>query len=166
MRKRPAAATPRCAARKSRTQRRRGRPRRRWKRAKRKRRRRRYQRERLRLARPPQLGPFAGDRLQGIHDPLRRDRRSRASCATRRSLARLRAYLDQQMGGLAECRHPPRQPPAAATSGAAGAQLGLRPGGGAARCRAAGPRGRQSAPLAVVTRSSATPNSRTPSCRC
>ena len=40
------------------------------------------------------------DRLQGVHHALRRDRRGRASCATRRSSARLRAYLDQQMGGL------------------------------------------------------------------
>ena len=59
-------------------------------------------------------------------------------------LGRLRAYLDQQMGGLAERRHPARQPAAAAADGAAGAQLGLRPGGRPARRRAAGPRGRQS----------------------
>ena len=58
-------------------------------------------------------------------------------------LARLRAYLDQQMARPAECRHPARQPAAAAADGAAGAQLGLRPGGGAARRRAAGARGRQ-----------------------
>ena len=38
-------------------------------------------------------------------------------------------------GGPAQRRHAPRQPAAAAASRAAGAELGLRPGGGAARCR-------------------------------
>ena len=37
------------------------------------------ERERLRLAQPPQLGPLAGDRLQGVHDALRRDRRGRGA---------------------------------------------------------------------------------------
>ena len=43
-------------------------------------------------------------------------------------LSRLRAYLDQQIGGLAVGRHPARQPAPAAAAGAAGAELGLRPG--------------------------------------
>ena len=81
-------------------------------------------------------------------------------------LGRLRAYLDQQMGGLAECRHPARQPAAAAAAGAAGAQLGFRPGGGHARRRAARAGGRQSRRMPCPTRSSATPSFATPSSRC
>ena len=81
-------------------------------------------------------------------------------------LGRLRAYLDQQMAGSPECRHPARQPAAAAADGAAGAQLGFRPGGRAARCRAAGAGGRQSRAIRCPSRSSATPNFATRSSRC
>ena len=59
-------------------------------------------------------------------------------------LTRLRAYLDQQMGGLQQCRDQARQPAPAPADGAAGAKLGIRPGGGAARRREAGARRRQS----------------------
>ena len=78
-------------------------------------------------------------------------------------LGRLRAYLDQQMGELAERRHPARQPAAAAADGAAGAQLGLRPGRRAARRRAAGPGDRQPGPFAELQGRARHRVSRTPS---
>ena len=90
-----------------------------------------------------------------------------AERAVRRGGARAAPRLSRPADGRpAECRHQARQPAAAAADGAAGAQLGFRPGGRAARRRPARPGGRQPGPFAVATRSSATPNSATPSCRC
>ena len=110
--------------------------------------RRRAQRKRVRVAEPAQLGAFARDRLQGVHHPLRRDRRG--ARAVRRGRARAASRLSRPAdGGPAECRHPARQSASAAADGAAGAQLGLRPGRGAARRRAAGAGRRQSRPFAV-----------------
>ena len=64
-------------------------------------RRRRDQRKRFRLARPAQLGARARDRLQGLHHPLRRDRRSRR--AVRRGGARAPPRLSRPADGRA-CR--------------------------------------------------------------
>ena len=58
-------------------------------------------------------------------------------------LTRLRAYLDQQMAPLQGVVTRLANRLAAAADGAAGAQLGIRPGGRPARRRAAGPRDRQ-----------------------
>ena len=51
----------------------------RWRPARSEARRRRARRQHLRLARPAQLGAVADHRLQGLHDPLRRDRRGRGA---------------------------------------------------------------------------------------
>ena len=102
------------------------------------------QRQRPAALRAPQLGRRAGDRLQGLHHPLRRNRRGRGIVRRRRAwpAARLSRPADGPDAGR---RHPPRQPAAAAADGAAGAQLGLRPGGRAAR-RRPGWRGSSSRP--------------------
>ncbi len=130
-------------------------------------RRRRAQRKRLRR-RPAGAIGSSRRRPTTRPSPPASTRSSRPSeLCDEEELGRLRAYLDQQMGGLAECRHPARQPAAAAADGAAGAQLGFRPGGRACSTPR-GWRGWSSIPrhALVATRSSATPSSATPSSRC
>ena len=70
-------------------------------------------------------------------------------CATRRSWAGC-APISTSRSPSAERRHQARQPAAAAADGAAVAQLGFRPGGRAARCRAAGAGHRQPGPFAEL----------------
>ena len=71
--------------------------------------------------------------------------------AVRRGGAGAASRLSRPADGRASKRgHAPRQPPSAAAPRAASAELGFRPGGRAARRRAARPGGRQSAPRSVV----------------
>ena len=162
---RPAAATSRCAARRPRT-----RPTAKSDRGDRGRRggsarRRRAWRKHVRVARPAQLGPVARDRLQGLHHPLRRDGRGRRA-VRRGGAGRLRAYLDQQMGGLQNVvtrlanRLQRRLLAQQARSWDFDQEEGLLDAARLARVVV------NPAPCFVVTRSSATPSSGTPSSRC
>ena len=91
-------------------------------------------------SRPPQPDARgeARTRLQGLHQPLRRDRRRRRIVRPRRiaAVARIsrQAIAEPPLG-----RGPPRQPAAAAADGAAEPLVGIRSRGGRARHRAPAP---------------------------